>query len=163
MERARRALDSHRTHLSLEKDAPDSRSVVPPELGNVTAFPKVASLHSTRCLSSSGCHELRHRVAPFRLTWCRSPPIRHHRITRAQPFCSRTVRESHDLALIRQKKYEMPARLADRSRPSRHLYSPPPSTGKARRRFFAGFERPKRPEQKRSLSARYCENPHVRV
>jgi hypothetical protein len=36
---------SCRTHLSLEKDAPDSRPVEPPELGNVMAFPKVAGLH----------------------------------------------------------------------------------------------------------------------
>ena len=83
--------------------------------------------------------------------------------------------QKRDLTLIRQKKRERPARLADRSRPSRHLYSPPPSTGKARRRFFAGFERPKRPGTRTVFictllrqsarhgpqSATHCQNPQV--
>ncbi len=34
-----------RTHLSLEKDAPDSRPVEPPAMGKVIAIPKVGSLH----------------------------------------------------------------------------------------------------------------------
>ena len=34
-----------RTHLSLEKDAPESRSVQPPELGRVLAVPQVGGLH----------------------------------------------------------------------------------------------------------------------
>jgi transposase InsO family protein len=34
-----------RTHLSLEKDAPVSRSVEPPSLGPVTEIPKVGGLH----------------------------------------------------------------------------------------------------------------------
>jgi putative transposase len=34
-----------RTHLSLQKDAPDGRSVQPPELGQVVAFPRVGGLH----------------------------------------------------------------------------------------------------------------------
>jgi hypothetical protein len=34
-----------RTHLSLEKDAPDSRPVEPPEMGKVVAIPKVGGLH----------------------------------------------------------------------------------------------------------------------
>ena len=36
---------SCRTHLSLEKDAPDSRPVEPPEMGKVVAIPKVGGLH----------------------------------------------------------------------------------------------------------------------
>ncbi len=36
---------SCRTHLSLQKDAPDSRPIDPPELGNVMAIPKVGGLH----------------------------------------------------------------------------------------------------------------------
>ncbi len=36
---------SCRTHLSLEKDAPDSRPVQPPELGDVMAIPKVGGIH----------------------------------------------------------------------------------------------------------------------
>jgi len=36
---------SCRTHLSLQKDAPVSRPVEPPEMGNVTAIPKVGGLH----------------------------------------------------------------------------------------------------------------------
>jgi transposase InsO family protein len=35
----------NRTHLSLEKDAPASRSVQPPELGQVVALPQVGGLH----------------------------------------------------------------------------------------------------------------------
>jgi transposase InsO family protein len=34
-----------RTHLSLEKDTPESRSVQPPELGHVVAVPQVGGLH----------------------------------------------------------------------------------------------------------------------
>ena len=34
-----------RTHLSLEKDTPASRSVQPPELGQVVALPQVGGLH----------------------------------------------------------------------------------------------------------------------
>ncbi len=36
---------SCRTHLSLQKDAPDSRPVEPSEMGNVIAIPKVGGLH----------------------------------------------------------------------------------------------------------------------
>jgi len=36
---------SSRTHLSLEKDAPDSRPVEPPAMGQVVAIPKVGGLH----------------------------------------------------------------------------------------------------------------------
>ena len=36
---------SCRTHLSLEKDAPDSRPVEPPKMGKVVAIPKVGGLH----------------------------------------------------------------------------------------------------------------------
>jgi hypothetical protein len=34
-----------RTHLSLEKDSPVSRSVEPPTLGHVIQIPKVGGLH----------------------------------------------------------------------------------------------------------------------
>jgi hypothetical protein len=34
-----------RTHLSLEKDTPESRSVQPPEPGRVVAVPQVGGLH----------------------------------------------------------------------------------------------------------------------
>ena len=34
-----------RTHLSLQKDTPESRSVHPPELGDVVSFPCVGGLH----------------------------------------------------------------------------------------------------------------------
>ena len=34
-----------RTHLSLEKDAPESRPVQPPEVGRVVAVPQVGGLH----------------------------------------------------------------------------------------------------------------------
>jgi transposase InsO family protein len=34
-----------RTHLSLEKDTPESRSVQPPEWGRVVAIPQVGGLH----------------------------------------------------------------------------------------------------------------------
>jgi transposase InsO family protein len=34
-----------RTHLSLAKDAPDSRAIQPPELGAVLALPQVGGLH----------------------------------------------------------------------------------------------------------------------
>ena len=34
-----------RTHLSLEKDAPSSRAVQPPELGRVMELPQVGGLH----------------------------------------------------------------------------------------------------------------------
>ena len=34
-----------RTHLSLEKDAPEPRSVEPPENGQVVEFPEVGGLH----------------------------------------------------------------------------------------------------------------------
>jgi hypothetical protein len=34
-----------RTHLSLEKDTPESRSVQPPEAGRVVAVPQVGGLH----------------------------------------------------------------------------------------------------------------------
>jgi hypothetical protein len=53
----RRRLDGYlryhgaRTHLSLAKDAPDTRSVEPAELGRVVALPQVGGLHHryTRC------------------------------------------------------------------------------------------------------------------
>ena len=35
-----------RTHLSLDKDCPESRAVEPPERGRVVAFPKVGGLHN---------------------------------------------------------------------------------------------------------------------
>jgi hypothetical protein len=34
-----------RTHLSLEKDAPETRLVQPPELGSVVELPEVGGLH----------------------------------------------------------------------------------------------------------------------
>jgi transposase InsO family protein len=34
-----------RTHLSLDKDSPDSRPVMPPGIGRVIAFPQVSGLH----------------------------------------------------------------------------------------------------------------------
>jgi hypothetical protein len=34
-----------RTHLSLEKDAPETRPVQPPELGSVVELPEVGGLH----------------------------------------------------------------------------------------------------------------------
>ena len=34
-----------RTHLSLEKDSPTSRSVMPPTVGRVVAVPQVNGLH----------------------------------------------------------------------------------------------------------------------
>jgi hypothetical protein len=37
-----------RTHLSLQKDTPESRSVQSPELGRVLAVPQVGGLHH-RC------------------------------------------------------------------------------------------------------------------
>ena len=36
---------SCRTHLSLEKDAPEPRAVHPPSRGKVTAVPKIGGLH----------------------------------------------------------------------------------------------------------------------
>jgi len=36
---------SCRTHLSLNKDPPDTRTVKPPEMGNIVAFPRVGGLH----------------------------------------------------------------------------------------------------------------------
>jgi transposase InsO family protein len=48
----RRRLDGYfryyhrsRTHLSLEKDAPETRPIEPPELGSVVATPEVGGLH----------------------------------------------------------------------------------------------------------------------
>jgi putative transposase len=34
-----------RTHLSLDKDCPDPRPLMPPRIGKVVAIPKVAGLH----------------------------------------------------------------------------------------------------------------------
>ncbi|MGI9295631.1 MAG: integrase core domain-containing protein [Pseudomonadales bacterium] len=34
-----------RTHLSLNKDPPETRTVEPPEMGNIVAFPRVGGLH----------------------------------------------------------------------------------------------------------------------
>jgi putative transposase len=34
-----------RTHLSLDKDAPESRAVQPPQFGTVVEFPEVGGLH----------------------------------------------------------------------------------------------------------------------
>ena len=34
-----------RTHLSLGKDAPESRAVQPPEVGRIVAIPQVGGLH----------------------------------------------------------------------------------------------------------------------
>ncbi len=36
---------AYRTHLSLNKDPPDTRRVEPPEMGNIVAFPCVGGLH----------------------------------------------------------------------------------------------------------------------
>ena len=36
---------SSRTHLSLDKDAPEPRAIEPPELGEVIALPQVGGLH----------------------------------------------------------------------------------------------------------------------
>ena len=36
---------SCRTHLSLQKDAPEPRPVQPPSMGGVTVVPKVGGLH----------------------------------------------------------------------------------------------------------------------
>ena len=48
----RRALQSYlayyhccRTHLSLDKDAPEPRRVQPPEEGKISAFPEVGGIH----------------------------------------------------------------------------------------------------------------------
>lgn len=48
----RRILSSHadyyhrgRTHLSLDKDCPDRRPVMPPRIGRVVAIPQVSGLH----------------------------------------------------------------------------------------------------------------------
>ena len=48
----RRTLNSYfdyyhrsRTHLSLEKDAPEPRAIQPPELGSVVALPQIGGLH----------------------------------------------------------------------------------------------------------------------
>jgi len=35
----------YRTHLSLDKDSPESREVQPPELGRIVAIPQVGGLH----------------------------------------------------------------------------------------------------------------------
>lgn len=35
----------YRTHLSLNKDPPETRAVEPPGLGNIIAFPRVGGLH----------------------------------------------------------------------------------------------------------------------
>ena len=35
----------YRTHLSLDKDPPESRKVQPPELGRIVAIPEVGGLH----------------------------------------------------------------------------------------------------------------------
>ena len=40
---------SCRTHLSLEKDAPEQRLVQWPSMGRVTAIPKVGGLHHYCC------------------------------------------------------------------------------------------------------------------
>jgi putative transposase len=34
-----------RTHLSLEKDCPDPRPVMPPGIGRIIAFPQLSGLH----------------------------------------------------------------------------------------------------------------------
>jgi putative transposase len=35
----------HRTHLSLDKDCPESRPVIPPRIGRVVAIPQVNGVH----------------------------------------------------------------------------------------------------------------------
>jgi putative transposase len=44
-----------RTHLSLNKDCPESRRIQPPNIGKVVAFPEVGGLHhryeTSRCMS----------------------------------------------------------------------------------------------------------------
>jgi putative transposase len=37
--------EQSRTHLALEKDAPASRTIHPPELGDVVELPQVGGLH----------------------------------------------------------------------------------------------------------------------
>ena len=37
---------STRTHLSLDKDCPESRPIHPPEAGKIVAFPEVGGLHN---------------------------------------------------------------------------------------------------------------------
>ena len=65
---------SCRTHLSLEKDAPEPRRVESPAMGKVRAIPKVGGLHhylhSTRCLSQparNGCRTS-HQLTPLPLS-----------------------------------------------------------------------------------------------
>ncbi len=48
----RRVLSSHidyyqstRTHLSLDKDCPDSRPIMPRKIGKIVAIPQVSGLH----------------------------------------------------------------------------------------------------------------------
>jgi hypothetical protein len=43
--RTSRTLTATRTHLSLEKDAPDGRNIEPPSLGAVLSIPEVGGLH----------------------------------------------------------------------------------------------------------------------
>ncbi len=38
-----------RTHLSLNKDPPETRMVEPPEMGNIIAFPRLGGLHRRFC------------------------------------------------------------------------------------------------------------------
>ena len=45
-----------RTHLSLEKDAPETRPVQPPELGSVIELPEVGGLH--QCTNGGRLEEL---------------------------------------------------------------------------------------------------------
>ena len=66
---------SCRTHLSLEKDAPEPRRVESPAMGKVRAIPKVGGLHhqlhSTRCLSpirSERLPDFSHQLTPLPLS-----------------------------------------------------------------------------------------------
>jgi putative transposase len=40
-----RLLPTHLTHLSLDKDRPDSRPIMPSKIGKVVAIPQVGGLH----------------------------------------------------------------------------------------------------------------------
>src|SRR5947209_14688577 len=56
-----------RTHLSLEKDAPDVRPIEEPEMGTVVQIPEVGGLH----------HRYVRRAAESRILGPALPPVRH--------------------------------------------------------------------------------------
>lgn len=47
-----------RTHLSLEKDAPDGRATQPPELGQVIELPRVGGLHHEYSRLAARCSQM---------------------------------------------------------------------------------------------------------